>query len=323
MDSNIQVGAKLLAFEKQRDSSAELVEFLRARKVTGLLVRQDEAFWKMLGSNLRIGAIFLGGPFPAIKSILHKIYEQRREIPIFIRSHESELIDEFMAEQPTAVVVKYDQISDPQLTSLLGEYIFSRYYPGKLLQNLVNDFCKILAEQFSDTEPFLERILVSADRRMYGGRLEYMPIRSTWCAGAMLLETNTSDIANLVGLGRTHFGQTVEKAPLYAEDMIREVMNRFSGAFKNKYVPNGNSEHKTFPEIPMTVNHLDGYLSFGTTVPMLCLDFAIRDKRDGANEFEPFQMYLRLSFHSHWDPEDVPEEPVVQEAVKDGILEFF
>ena len=323
MESAIHIGTKLLAFEKQEESKAQLVDFFRHQQVTGIVVRKDVVFWEILNSNLRLGAIFLGGHFPEIKRFLHKIHEHRREIPVFIRSSQSELINEFMLEEPAAVVVQYSAISDAQLTWLMGQYIFMRYYPGKLLQNVIRDFCDIVTEQFSGIKPTINRVLASADRRMYGEQLEYMPIRSSWCAGAMLLETNTSDVANLVGLGRTHFRPTVQNAYLCAEDLIREIANRLAGAFKSKYVPHDFNPNVVYPEVPMTINRHEGYVSFGTTTPMLCFDFGINDGRTGANEFEPFQMYLRLSFHSHWDPDQVPEEPIVQEAMDEGVLEFF
>ncbi len=323
MESEIHISAKLLAFEKQEDTRAQLVDFFRRRRITGLVVRKELAFWEMLNSNLRVAAIFLGGPFPELKIFLHKIHKQRREVPIFIRSSESESISEFMLEEPAAVVVQYETISDTQLTWFIGQYIFGRYYPGKLLQNVVRDFCDIAAEQFSEIVPSLNRVLASSDRRMYGERLEYMPIRSSWCAGAFLLETNTSDIVNLVRLGRTHFGTMVEKPALCAEDVIREIANRLAGAFKSKYVPHDFNPNVAYPEVPMTINRDEGYVSFGTTTPMLCFDFGIRDGRDGANEFEPFQICLRFSFHSHWDPEQVPEEPIVIQAVEAGVLELF
>ena len=323
MEPELHIGTKLIAFENQAQSKAQLVDFFRQRQITGVVVGQEDAFWKMLNSNLRLGAIFLGGPFSDLKRFLQEIHDHRREIPIFIRSSESELISEFLLEHPGAVVVQYDAISDAQLTWLLGQYIFSRYYPNKLIQHVIRDLCDIVAEQFSETQATLNRVLASADRRMCGDRLEYMPIRSSWCAGSMLLETTTSDIANLVSLGRTHFAPTVEKASLFAEDVIREIANRLAGAFKSKYVPDDFDPNVDYPEVPMSINRREGYVSFGTTTPMLCFDFGIRDGRDGANEFEPFQMYLRLSFHSHWDPDQVPEEPIVEQAVEDGVLEFF
>jgi len=327
MEEEVHVGTKLLAFEKDDESKTKLLNFFRRQHVTGVVVREDDSFWKLLNSGLRLGAIFLGGTFPHMNRFLHQIHEQRRELPIFIRSSQSQSqsqsIRDFMLDQPAAVVVQYDQISDPQFTWLMAEYIFTRYYPGKLLQNLIGDFCSIVAEQFSGITPSINRVLASADRRMYGERLEHMPIRSSWCAGSMLLETHTSDIANLVRLGRTHFAPSVERSSLYAEDLIREIANRLAGAFKNKYVPDDFNPNLTYPEVPMTINRHEGYVSFGTTAPMLCFNFGIRDSQNGANEFEPFQISLRLSFHSHWDPEQVPEEALVKQAVEEGVLDFF
>jgi len=63
----------------------------------------------------------------------------------------------------------------------------------------------------------------------------------------------------------------------------------------------------------------DRHVSFGPAIPILCFDFGIRDGRDGANEFDPFQMYLRMSFHSHWDPEDA----IVQQSVEQEGVNFF
>ena len=318
-----ELGIQLLAFDPQTNTQSQWLDCFRRQKISGLIVRNDASFWEILSSNLRIGAIFLGGPLPELKIFLPKLHLQKREIPIFVHADQSELIDEFNDEYPNALVIRYDSIVEEQLTSLIQQHIFTRYYPDTLLQNVASDFCDIMTEQFSEVFPSCDRVLASADRRMYGQRLEYMPIKSNWCAGAMLLETNTSDIANLVQLGRSHFNQPIAQPSLCAEDVLREISNLLAGAFKNKYVPNDFSPNKTYPEIPMTINHQEGYVSFGTTSPMLCFDFTIHDRRNGAHDFSPFQIALRLSFHSHWDPGEVPEEPFVQQAIDDGVLEFF
>ncbi|MEE2959612.1 MAG: hypothetical protein VYA34_02625 [Myxococcota bacterium] len=310
----------MLAFEKQEESKSQLIDFFRRRQVTGAVVNTDVAFWETLNSDLKLGAIFLGGPFPDLKLLLDKIHERKREIPIFIRSSESQsqLISEFMLEQPGSVVVQYDAISDAQLTWIMGQYIFSRYYPNKLIQHVVRDLCDILAEQFSEVTPSINQILSSDDRRMHGDRIDHIHIKSSWCAGSILLETNTSDITNLVSLGRTHFAPTVEEASLCAESVIREIVNRLAGAFKRKYVSYDFNPNMDYPEVPMSISR-DRHVSFGPAIPILCFDFGIRDGRDGANEFDPFQMYLRMSFHSHWDPEDA----IVQQSVEQEGVNFF
>jgi hypothetical protein len=40
-------------------------------------------------------------------------------------------------------------------------------------------------------------------------------------------------------------------------------------------------------------------------------------------EMKPFELYLKFSFHLHWDPDHFHENPEVEEMAQAGELEFF
>ena len=257
----------------------------------------------------------------SVAGLMADFYALHREIPIFLRGEASALVKGLRSTYPDMIVRTYGECTEDVLSNLVAESIFGRHYPGSMLEHVQETICNVILSHLTDIEVEVGSLLLASDRRVYGERLEVMPIRSSWCRGAMMLESRGSDMMRLIRLGRTRFSRDVHHIANCTEDLLRELMNQISGAFKNKFVPSDFQGHLHQIEVPMTINHREHYVSFGGTQPLLCFKLTLRDSH--GEEFDAFDLFLRLSFHGFWDEDGYSVNRDDEGGSDSGVLELF
>jgi len=75
-------------------------------------------------------------------------------------------------------------------------------------------------------------------------------------------------------------------------------------------------------QVPIVINHMHRYISFGSENPQLCFKCVLRDAENPT--FAPLVIYQRFVFNLNWSPEDFHEnDPSLDSLVASGELELF
>ena len=322
-ERDFHIGATLAALEPDADIRAAMEAFASSYGVKLIATETRASFVETVAETIQVGGVLFDADFDGIATVLVDFFANHREIPIFLRCRDQSIVDHFRSDYSEMLLRPYEHCTEEVLSNLVAESIFGRHYPGSMLEHVQETICSVVCTHLAGVELEVGSLLLASDRRVYGERLEVMPIRSSWCRGAMMLESRGSDIMRLVRLGRTRFASDVHHIANCTEDLLRELMNQISGAFKNKFVPSDFQGHLHQIEVPMTINHREHYVSFGGTQPLLCFKLKVRDVEGDGDAFDPFDLFLRLSFHGFWDVDGFSVNADDDDGADSGVLELF
>jgi hypothetical protein len=74
-------------------------------------------------------------------------------------------------------------------------------------------------------------------------------------------------------------------------------------------------------QVPIVINHLHRYISFGSENPQLCFKYTVAEPGEPGCRLELYQKFV---FNLNWAPEDFTEDLTsVQELVESGALDLF
>ena len=103
---------------------------------------------------------------------------------------------------------------------------------------------------------------------------------------------------------------------------LGEVTNLVWGAFKARYIAEGDKRGQFQTQVPIIINHHQKYISFGSEDPQLCFRYTLTDNTD--EDKPPIHVYQRFVFNLNWSPEDFKEvQTSCEELVESGELELF
>jgi hypothetical protein len=206
------------------------------------------------------------------------------------------------------------------LTPDIDRTIFSLTYPNALVRGITEITKAALESQFKDLDTQVEKPYVVKDRLIYGEIYTLIPVEGSWCRGYMMLQADELALMRLVKADKTHVD------PLGAGDfrnlnsLLGEVTNLIWGAFKNRYFSENNTVVYA-GQVPIVVNNMHRYISFGSDNPQLCFKYTLIDKADPGKSI---QIHQRFVFNLNWSPEDFAENKVsVEDLVESGELEMF
>jgi hypothetical protein len=93
------------------------------------------------------------------------------------------------------------------------------------------------------------------------------------------------------------------------------------GQFRNRFsTVQAIDSHRS--QVPLIINHLHRYISFGTGIPQLCFRCTLTDPQD--DSLPPLIIQQRFVFNLNWSPEHFHENQVsVDSLVETGEIEFF
>jgi hypothetical protein len=314
MNDAAQLVSKVLLLERDPACLVQLKSFCESHDLVSLKV-QPENVMSVLKSNIDLGGIFLSETFGATpaasRALAHEIQAVRPELPIFLRCETPADLSE--ADRNVACAI-YSSTDLEALVPVIGASIFSFVYPNALVRGISELTVTALTSQFKHATVQTEAPYIVRDRIIHGEMFTLIPIESSWCRGFMMLQVKEQEMRELAGCGDERNFRELNNA-------FGEVTNLIWGAFKNRYITYGDSnQHLT--QIPIVINHLHSYISFGSEDPQLCFRYTLSDPE--RPEVPPTIVYQRFIFNLSWSPDDLKENQCsVEELFESGELELF
>ncbi|MCW8929582.1 MAG: chemotaxis protein CheX [Gammaproteobacteria bacterium] len=320
-DGNKKIASKLLIIESESNKQEKLRDFCLSNNLKGVLVPEQDKIKEALENNLNIGAIVIPDIEAYTRDSLHDILRDYHSIPLFIGSDPTKSQEWNFLE--TAIVEYYDTNDLNSLNELLSLHVFNSLYPDGMIEVLKDIGLGAINSLFKNVNTIMREPYLSSDKRIFGERIEMMPIRSNWCDGIMMLQSEGSGVEKLIMSNHTSYKADKELLSSYTEDLLRELTNHIWGGFKEKFMPDGFSGRTNSIEVPMTINHQEKYISFGIRKPLLCLKFIVSDVDANNPDFKPISLYLKFSFHLYWNTDEYVKNEKSEDDIEAGGLDLF
>jgi hypothetical protein len=322
MVEDAELVSKVLILDESADCLLRIKAFCDANNLVSLRA-QSESVMAVLRSNVDLGAIFLAEDYGAEGfvglSLAREIHDVRPELPIFLRRAELGSLDDLSALDRGLFSKAYTISGIEALAPVISECIFCQVYPNGLVRGITEITRLALESQFKGVEVSTEAPYIVRDRIIYGELFTLIPLESNWCRGYMMLQTQEQPLVGFVESDKTHI---VADAVSFRDinHVLGEVTNLIWGAFKNRFVAYEALEGR-LSQVPIVVNHLHRYISFGSEDPQLCFKYTLSDPLGVS---QPLVIYQRFVFNLSWSPEKFKEnETLVEDLFDSGELEIF
>ncbi|MDE2000423.1 MAG: chemotaxis protein CheX [Burkholderiales bacterium] len=322
MVEKAELVSKVLVLDESSDCSARIKAFCDANHLVPLRA-QSENVMSVLKSNVDLGAIFLaedyGVPARDGLSFAREIHDVRPELTIFFRRNSLDTLDDMPELQKSLFSHAYTIDTIDKLGPIINEAIFSLVYPNGLVRGITEITKAALESQFKDVDVTTEAPYIVRDRIIYGELFTLIPLESNWCRGYMMLQTEEGPLVQFVENEKTHIS-TAEVNFRDINHVLGEVTNLVWGSFKNRYISYDPIEGRA-SQVPIMVNHLHRYISFGSEDPQLCFRYTLVDR---TGQMPPMVLYQRFVFNLSWNPDKFKEnEALVEDLFDSGELELF
>ena len=324
MTEPTKIVSKVLVHEHDAEALAEVKRICTANNLVGLKdVSQD--IHAILASNIDLGAIFLAESSGTLGEsgldLCREIHFKHPELPIFLRRESSESMDDLSPEVRATIAGCYTLANMNRLQELVDQYVFSMYYPLELARGIQEISMSVLTSIIKDAEVTCELPHLVKDQIIYGQLLSLIPLESSWCRGYMMLQVSENEMVKAIKTSHTDLSVS-EPGFRDINAVLNEVTNMIWGGIKTRYFKSGSSlddSHRT--QVPIIVDHLNKFISFGSTEPQLCFRYKLLDAQ---GEIPEITFYQRLIFNLSWSPENFKEsDAAVEDFVESGELEFF
>jgi hypothetical protein len=324
MENAANVVSKVLVLDGSDACRDQIKEFCDQVNLVGLKA-QAENVMAVLKSNVDLGCIFVSELFDGQAdgglTLARKIHEVRPELPIFLRREVTSSLKGLSERDQKVFSAAYTIERIHDLRTAIDEYIFSLSYPNALVRGITEMTKSALESQFLDLATDIETPYIVRDRLIFGEIYTLIPIEGSWCRGYMMLQAEQDALMRLVQANKTHIHPDGADDFRNLNGVLGEITNLIWGAFKNRYIAD-NATPSYAAQVPIVINHLHRYISFGSENPQLCFKYTLTDRSD-ANA-KPLSIFQRFVFNLSWSPEDFAENQVsVEDLVDSGELEMF
>lgn len=324
MTEQEKIVSKVLVLDSDADCFESIKAFCDGNGLVGLKVQPDNVM-AVLRSNLDLGAILLSEKYADNAQggtvLARKIHAVRPELPIFLRREVVDGLEDIAERDRLLFSAAYTIGSISKLQSVIEEFIFSRSYPNALVRGITEIAIPALESQFKSMKVEVEAPYLVRDRLIFGEIFTLIPLESSWCRGYMMLQTEEDTLMYLVKAGRTFVNPEEAYDFRNLNGLLGEITNLIWGAIKNRYLSSVR-EDVYLSQVPIIINNLHRYISFGSDNPQLCFKYTISDENDPS--FRQLVIQQKFVFNLSWSPEDFAENVAsVDELVSSGELEFF
>lgn len=319
MDMQVRLVSKVLVLDNDQGCYDKLKVFCDENNLVGLKVT-DGRVMTVLRSNVDLGGIFLSasylGGVQASVAMAREIHDVRPELPIFLRCDSAELMSRLAETDRNLFNATYVIDDLESLKPIIEARIFSLVYPNALVRGIAEFSKATLARQFKDMTIEMEAPYLVRDRIIVGEISTLIPLESAWCRGYMMLQAEQSQLLRMVSADR-QAGAADDFRNL--NNVLGEITNLIWGAFKNRFIAVEKSTTQ-ISQVPIVINHLNRYISFGSEDAQLCFKYSIRSRVDDSS----LDIHQRFIFNLNWSPEDFAENQAsVESLVDSGELELF
>src|SRR3990167_5642777 len=300
MSESKSLVSKVLVLDGYPECAEQIKAFCEEQNLVGLKAQEDNVM-AVLKSNVDLGGILLwehyGGHAGHGLILAREIHAIRPELPIFLRRDHLDTLDDFNEHDRKFFYAAYTAQGIEKLAEVIKEVIFSLVYPNALVRGIADITRATLESQFRDVLLETEAPYIVRDRLIYGELFSLIPLESAWCRGYMMLQVEERPLKAFMASEKT----CIPSGNIGFRDInnvLGEVTNLIWGGFKNRFVSSEkNSAHLT--QVPIIVNHLNRYISFGSEDPQLCFKYTLVDHK-GVNQ--PIVLYQRFVFNLTWTP---------------------
>jgi hypothetical protein len=323
MDETSTIVSKVLILEDNKPSRDAIRKFCEHHNLVTLRA-QAEHVMSVLKSNVDLGGIFLAEAFDGKAqgglALARRVHAIRPELPIFLRRESVAGFDGISDIDQKSFSAAYVVEAIEALTPVVDRTIFSLTYPNALVRGITEITKAALESQFKDLETIVEKPYIVKDRLIYGEIYTLIPVEGSWCRGYMMLQADELALMKLVKADKTHVDPSEAGDFRNLNGLLGEITNLIWGAFKNRYISiDGKPVYSG--QVPIVINHLHRYISFGSDNPQLCFKYTLSDPTDAERTL---QIHQRFVFNLNWSPEDFAEnETSVEDLVESGELEMF
>ena len=320
--------SKVLVQEDNLEHADRIKVFCNNNNLIGVKSTKNDIM-DLLASKVDLGAIFLSEEISDYGisgvDLGYEINKIRPELPIFLRKESGVLIENMDDIQRASFCAIYDINEIDSLKSVIGEHIFSIYYPNALVTGIKEITTEALQHTFDDVNIVTSQPYLIKDRIIYGQLFSLIEIESSWCRGYMMLQSDEDNVINMV---KSEMLQSKEYLDFRSiNDVLSEITNMIWGGIKARYV--SEEDRRTGgagTQVPIIINHQHKYITFGTDIPQLCFKYNMKrncENGDGDNKDE-IALYQKFVFNLNWEPENFSENQTsVDDLLDSGELEFF
>lgn len=324
MTEETKIVSKVLVLDTNASCLDTIKSFCDSNGLVGLKVQPGNVM-AVLRSNLDLGAILLSETYDDDGDcgiqLARKIHALRCELPIFFRRETIDGLDGIAEQDRLVISAAYTIASITKLQAVTEEFIFSRSYPNALLRGITEISIPALESQFKSLKVDVEAPYLVRDRLIFGEIFSLIPLESSWCRGYMMLQTEEESLTHLVKNGRTFVNPEDALEFRHLNGLLGEITNLIWGAIKNRYLSSVRGD-TYMSQVPIIVNNLHRYISFGSENPQLCFKYTLSDRDD--ETVPPLVIQQKFIFNLNWSPEDFSENVTsADELVSSGELEFF
>jgi hypothetical protein len=324
MTDDAKIVSKVLVLDSDSACIDSIKTFCDENQLVGLKAQPDNVM-AVLRSNLDLGAILLSENYADSGqggiALARKIHAVRPELPIFLRRESCDNLNDLADRDQILFSAAYMVTSIARLKAAIEEYIFSRSYPNALVRGITEISIPALESQFKSMRVEVEAPYLVRDRLIFGEIFTLIPLESSWCRGYMMLQTEEEALMHLVKSRRTFVNPQDAYDFRTLNELLGEITNLIWGAIKNRYLASVR-EGVYLSQVPIIINNLHRYISFGSDNPQLCFKYTVSDPNDAT--VQPLILQQKFVFNLNWSPEDYSENVAsVDELVSSGELEFF
>jgi hypothetical protein len=314
------LASKVLVLDEAPGHAEAIKQICDEHNLIALKVRLDRIL-PVLDMNIDLGGIFLsedyGGSREHCVQIIRDIHQARPELPLFIRCEVAPVENPLPVELQRACKAYFSLKDLDPLRGAISQYIFSQSYPASLVKGFEEISIPMLSSVFSSHDVRAEAPCIVHDRIIFGEVFSLIPLEGSWCRGYMMIQAEENPVLEvLADIG-------FEKEDLGFRDinsLLGETTNLIWGAFKNRYLSRSGEGDISQVQVPLIINHLHKYISFGTENPQLCFTYRLTHRQSGHS----FKLVQRFVFNLRWIPEEFHETvQSVESFVQTGELEFF
>lgn len=324
MSEEVSIYSKVLVHESDPSVIAQIKTFCDANSLIGMLDLSRDILDVVKG-NIDLGAIFMNNePVDGVSAadVARKIQQYRPEIPVFLRlENEADDVNVSDTERGILFAGTYTLSNLSKLEELVRSYVFSMHYPPALVRGVQEISEKSLISAFKNSNLIMGHPSIVRDKTIFGEILSLIELESSWCRGYMMLQVDKPGIVESIRSGRTAL--TPDQAEARGIDsMLSEITNLIWGGIKARFfTSNEKTESLYRVQVPIVVNHVDKYVTFGSDQPQLCIRYELEDQD---NSDGIITIYQRFVFNMTWSPELFKESDMeINALVNTGELEFF
>ena len=314
---------KILVNEYDKTILGSLKGFLSNNGIIGYKVTKDKIL-RVLASSVDLGAVFLPEKDNRGNSNIElaiEVHRARPELPIFLRREGGNLLTDFPADIQRIFSGAYVNGQYDHLREILDTFLFTRHYPGEFVNGVKELSLESFHATFKNMTITADSPYIVKDKIIYGELFSLMPLESSWCRGYMMLQTEESNVMDVIASQKTSLNP-MEPNFRDVNAVLGELSNMIWGGFKHRYgLSPGDDTGRVRVEVPIIINHSRKFISFGSDDPQLCFKYTLTDPEGKLN---PIVLYQKFVFSLDWSPENYEEnEKNVDELVDNGALELF